>query len=129
MADSDEHTEEVSQLGRMTPGQEIASDQLDMLREHPERCGWVSNHVGDHPWVRWNQDRGCYEIARTSGTGRLEVEGCDKRALLNLFAENPVHIIPLSEATYSPPEPGESNVWEAAEEDGEHVIHADGGKA
>jgi hypothetical protein len=44
-----------------TPDQEIASDQLDMLREHPGRCASVSVRAGRHPYVRWNGKT--YEIA------------------------------------------------------------------
>lgn len=104
--------------------QGIASDQLDYLRENPGTTAWVSVHTGRHPWVRWNPGTEHYEIAETSGVGGLEIEACGKGALLNLFAENPVDLKPCSEATYSPPEPGSRNVWEAAEEGGENVIYA-----
>lgn len=109
-----------------TPEQEIASDQLDRLEENPDRCAWLSVHAGRHPWVRYSPERQSYEIVEVSGVGNLEVEGCEKGGLLNLFAENPVDEIPLSDATFSPPKPGQSNVFEAVEQGSDCVIYADG---
>ena len=100
-------------IGR-SPEQEIASDQLDMLSENPERCAQVSVHAGRHPYVRWNDDVEAYEIAE-QGFSNLDVQTCTKDALLNLFAENPVDVMPLRKATYSPDEPGMNNVWKAIE--------------
>lgn len=99
--------------------QGIASDQLDQLRKRPDRTANISVHAGRHPWVRYNPDIGMYEIAEVSGIGNIEVEACDKDGLINLFAENPVDIKPLTKALYSPPEPGTAHVWKAVD------IHAD----
>lgn len=99
--------------------QEIALDQLAYLRENPDTCAQVSVHVGRHPWVRWNGEQ--YEIAEVSGVGNLEVEPCIADDLLNLFAENPVHVKPRAKATFSPPEPGAANIWDRVEADSEEV--------
>lgn len=109
---------------QQSPEQEIESDQLDQLRENPDRCASISVRAGRHPWVRWNGD--AYEIAEM-GYSRLEVEVCTKDSLLNLLAENPVDIKPLSAAMYSPPDPGEANVWEHvdARDEHEHVVYTD----
>jgi len=107
-----------------TPEQGIASDQLDSLQEHPERCGWLSVHAGRHPYVRYATDVQRYLIAEISGVGRVEIEAVEKNTLINLFAENPVDVIPVNKATFSSPRPGSRNVWEFAAEGGEHVRYA-----
>lgn len=107
----------------MTTKDEIASDLLDYLRENPDACAQVSVRVGRHPWVRW--DSGNYVIVEQSDIGNLQAESCPKEGLLNLFAENPVELYPASDATYSPPEPGEANVWKSIEEGAEHVRYVD----
>lgn len=107
----------------LSPEQEIASDQLDDLRERTDWCADISVHAGNHPWVRWNGE--AYEIARTGHLGDLEVETCDKEALLNLFAENPVHIMPARNATYSPSRSGRFNVWEDVDDRHESVTYTD----
>lgn len=101
---------------------EIARDHLEYLEENPGVCASLSVHVGRHPYVRWNGE--AYEIAETSDIGRVEVVECDRDDLLNLFAENPVDMIPLSKAEISPPEPGRVSVWEYVDENGENVIRA-----
>ena len=98
-----------------TEEQEIASDQLDQLRERVDRTAWVSVHAGRHPWVRYEPSIEMYEIAEVSGVGSIEVEAVEKAGLLNLFAENPVEIKPLTKALYSPPEPGRSHIWKAVD--------------
>jgi hypothetical protein len=103
--------------------QEIASDQLDGLKEHPDRTAQVSRHVGSHPYLRWNDDLGAFEIAETSGIGNVEVTACPKGDLLNLLAENPVDVKPISKATYSPPEPGTARIWESVDAEEGHVTH------
>lgn len=105
-----------------TPEQKIASDQLDYLRENESVCANISVRAGRHPWVRWNGSM--YEIVeKATRWGALEVTACEKDALLNLFAENPVHIKPAERATCSPPDSGRRNVWEMVDENGEHVTY------
>lgn len=96
--------------------QEIASEQLDALRNNPGRCAWLSVHAGRHPWVRWSEARGAYECVERSQIGNLEVNECSEDDLLNLFAENPVDIKPLST----------TDVWEKVDDGHESVIYADG---
>jgi len=95
--------------------QQIASDRLDELRENPQRTAQVSVHAGRHPYVRYEPPVEMYEIAEVSGVGNIEVTAVTKDDLLNLFAENPVEIKPLTQALYSPPEPGTSHIWKAVD--------------
>lgn len=114
-------------LLRRSSEREIASEQLDSLRENSGRCAQVSKHAGEHPYVRWNNNINAYEIATVVGTGVVEVETCTKDALLTLFAENPVNMLPLSKATYSPPEPGTNNIWKATmvRDDRDDIIYTE----
>lgn len=105
--------------------QEIASDQLDDLADNPDRCASISVRTGRHPWVVYSPTYDTHLIAETGGVGRLEVDTADKAALTDLFAENPVDIIPKTEAMFSPREPGRENVWEYFEARGENVLLAD----
>jgi len=101
--------------------QKIADDQLKQLKDHPERCAQVSVHTGRHPWVRYHAGVESFLIVDTTKFGALEVEGCSKESLINLFAENPVEILPADEALFSPPEPGRREVWEYIVGGGEEV--------
>ena len=102
---------------------DIAADRLDELRKNPQRTASVSVHAGRHPWVRYEPDIGMFEIAEISGVGNIEVTACTEDDLLNLFAENPVDVKPLTQALYSPPEPGTAHVWKAVDERVDEVIY------
>jgi len=102
---------------------DIARDRLHELRNHPERTAQVSVHAGRHPWVRYEPSIDHYEIAEISGVGNIEVEAVTEDALLNLFAENPVVVKPMTKALYSPPEPGRSHVWKAVDERVDEVTY------
>jgi hypothetical protein len=104
---------------------EIAADRLDELRANPGRTVQVSIRVGKHPYVRYNTERECFEMATVSGVGYVEVETCDEAELQELFINNPVVVKPIAEATYSPPKPGESVLWQAVDDDVENVTHVD----
>ena len=106
-----------------TVEQQIASDRLDELRENPQRTAQVSVHAGRHPWARFEPSIGMFEIAEISDIGNIEVTACAKDDLLNLFAENPVDVKPLTEALYSPPESGRAHVWKAVDERVDEVIY------
>jgi len=110
-----------------TPEQEIASDRLEELRENSARTACVSVRVGRHPYVRYNPEIGLFEIAEVSGVGNIEVEAVEADDLLNLFAENPVDIMPVAKATYSPPEPGTHHLWKAVDERTEEVKYVNPG--
>ena len=103
--------------------QEIASDRLDELRERVDRTAQVNVHAGRHPWVRYEPSIELYEIAEVSDIGNVEVTACTKDSLINLFAENPVSIKPLTKALYSPPEPGRSHLWKAVDIRADEVIY------
>jgi hypothetical protein len=96
--------------------QQIAADQLEQLREHPERTARISVRAGRHPWVRYEPPIGMFEIAEVSEIGNIEVEAVEKDALVNLFAENPVNIKPLTAALFSPPQPGRHHLWKHVDE-------------
>lgn len=98
---------------------EIAMDQLEYLREKDGVCAQVSISAGCHPWYRWNGE--AYEVAETMGYGKLEVDVVHGSTINHIFAENPVEIMPVEEATFSTPEPGRANVWDRVEADGEEV--------
>jgi len=104
--------------------QEIASDQLDDLRENPQRCAWLSVHAGRHPYVAYSEEYETYVIVEITDYGAVEIEACTKDSLVNLFAENPVDIMPKSDADFSPMEAGRRNLWEYVEERGENVTVA-----
>jgi len=103
--------------------QQIASDRLDELQKNPQRTASVSVRAGRHPWVRYEPSIGMYEIAEISGVGNIEVTACTKDELVNLFAENPVDVRPLTKAQYSPPEPGQSHIWKAVDERVDEVTY------
>jgi hypothetical protein len=104
---------------------EIAADRLDELRANPGRTAQVSVRVGRHPYVRYNAERECFESTTVTGVGYVEVETCDEQELLSLFVANPVVVKPIDEATYSPPKPGESLLWQAVDDDVENVTYVD----
>ena len=76
---------------------EIAIDMLEYLRENPQVCAWLSIHVGNHPYVRWDGDQ--YLVAENVGYGEIEVQQVSGESLTETFAENPIDLIPLQEAT------------------------------
>lgn len=99
---------------------QIALDQLEYIRKHPGVCAQVSVRAGMHPYYRWNGD--AYERAEPVGYGELEVQTVSGSTLAPLFAENPVELMPVQEAEYSPEEPGKANVWESVDAGGDGVI-------
>lgn len=98
---------------------EIAMDQMEYLREKDGVCAQVSIAAGQHPWVRWNGEK--YEVAEVMGYGTLEVDVVSGESLINIFTDNPVEMMPVEEATFSPEEPGRANVWDRVDADGEEV--------
>jgi hypothetical protein len=95
---------------------EAAVDQLQGLRKRLDRTIRV---VGDSPeetWVRYEPAIEMFEIARVSEIGNIEVEAVEINALINLFAENPTDVKPLTKAFYDHEEHGRCHLWKLVDE-------------
>lgn len=100
----------------VTRGQ-IAIHQVEFLKEYPGACAQVSFRAGMHPYYRWTGET--FERAEPVGFGELEVEAVDEDTLIRHMTENPVELMPIDEAEFSPEEPGRAKVWERVDADEE----------
>lgn len=96
----------------------IAADLVDYLRDNPGVCADISVHAGRFPWVRHRD--GEFQYARYGQQGRAKgrVAGTvlDEDDVVDLFAKNPVNLVPVDEAYLW--SPSTKTVWEdAAEQD------------
>lgn len=107
---ADKHEERISH-------EDIARHQLQYLRDHPGACADLSIHVGHHPLVRWDGDQ--FEVAERMDYGEIEVQYFAEDALVTMFADNPVNIRPLEDATGLGSD--DRTIWERVEENGEKV--------
>lgn len=96
--------------GRVTH-ESIAADLAEYVREHPGVCADVSVSAGNHPWVRFTDDE--WRLARYGHMDRVEGAVLDEEDVIELFAVNPVNIIPTSEAFLLQ---SDDTVWEDADE-------------
>lgn len=107
------------QHDRVTRGQ-IAIKQLQMMKDNPGICAQVSIRAGMHPYYRWTGDE--FERAEPVGYGELEVQSVSEDTLIMQFSENPVELMPVREAEYSPREPGKAKVWDSVDDGGDGVV-------
>lgn len=116
MSDTANDPDQTDQRSTETVNTEIAVDMLKYLRENEHVCAWLSIHTGNHPYIRWDGDQ--YLMAENVGYGEIEVQAVSGETLTPLFADNPIDLIPLQEAT----DGNGDQIWKRVKENDEGVI-------
>jgi len=80
---------------------QIAADQLTHLKERADRTIIVHKNGDLEAYIRYEPPIDMFEIARTTPTGKIEVEAVEQRSLLGLVGENPVDLKPLTKTYHS----------------------------
>jgi len=93
-----------------------AVEQLQGLRKRLDRTIRVADGSPEETWVRYQPAIEMFEIARVSEIGNIEVEAVEINSLINLIAENPTDLKPLTKAFYQQDKHSRCHLWKLVDE-------------
>jgi len=102
---------------------QIASETLDRLTARADRTAVVYKHGEQEAFIRYEPPIEQFEIARTTPTGKIEVEAVEKNSLLGLVAENPIDLRPLTKAYHQIDGKARAHLWKLVDERHDCVLY------